>query len=260
MWETLGIAPTGDIQEIKSAYARLAKQYNPEEKPEEFKRIFEAYRAACRYARNVRENSGKGENGTSPTASENTEGSDFSAMNRSENDAPEDDGEAAGEFDFSGIHTDNIDRTELSRDEKRKMLLKNMRKMVSDESSRNNTEMWMDFFVSEELDDFIYEPQFRKGAADLLFGMLFSHEAALTIASGFGRGSGAAPVNHHSVGKWEVIISVGGHKSPYSKPVTFVSSKLRKILIIIYIAVCLSLIGIVAAFLIWDYNFNALNP
>ena len=45
MWNILGIEPTKDIREIKRAYARLAKQYNPEEHPEEFKRIFDAYKS-----------------------------------------------------------------------------------------------------------------------------------------------------------------------------------------------------------------------
>jgi len=44
MWNILGIEPTKDIKTIKAAYAKLAKQYNPEEHPEEFKRIFDARR------------------------------------------------------------------------------------------------------------------------------------------------------------------------------------------------------------------------
>ena len=55
MWEILGIEPTTDIREIKRAYARLAKQYNPEEHPEEFKRIFDAYKSASALARSVNE-------------------------------------------------------------------------------------------------------------------------------------------------------------------------------------------------------------
>ena len=55
MWEILGIEPTTDIREIKRAYARLAKQYNPEEHPEEFKRIFDAYKCASALARSVNE-------------------------------------------------------------------------------------------------------------------------------------------------------------------------------------------------------------
>ena len=42
-WEILGIAPTQDKKEIKKAYARLLKQYHPEENPEEFKQIQAAY-------------------------------------------------------------------------------------------------------------------------------------------------------------------------------------------------------------------------
>ena len=36
-WEILGIEPTSDKKTIKRAYAKLLKQYHPEENPEEFK-------------------------------------------------------------------------------------------------------------------------------------------------------------------------------------------------------------------------------
>lgn len=42
-WEILGIEPTSDKKEIKRAYAKLLKQYHPEENPEEFKQIQAAY-------------------------------------------------------------------------------------------------------------------------------------------------------------------------------------------------------------------------
>ena len=42
-WEVLGIESTKDKKEIKKAYARLLKQYHPEENPEEFKQIQAAY-------------------------------------------------------------------------------------------------------------------------------------------------------------------------------------------------------------------------
>lgn len=42
-WEVLGIEPTSDKKEIKRAYAKLLKQYHPEENPEEFKQIQAAY-------------------------------------------------------------------------------------------------------------------------------------------------------------------------------------------------------------------------
>lgn len=42
-WEILGIEPTSDKKIIKRAYAKLLKQYHPEENPEKFKQIQAAY-------------------------------------------------------------------------------------------------------------------------------------------------------------------------------------------------------------------------
>lgn len=48
-WQILGIAPTRDKKEIKKAYAKLTKVYHPEENPEEFKKIQEAFQACMHY-------------------------------------------------------------------------------------------------------------------------------------------------------------------------------------------------------------------
>lgn len=50
-WEWLDISPTSDIREIKSAYARAAKRYHPEEHPEQFKELQKAYKRAVQYAK-----------------------------------------------------------------------------------------------------------------------------------------------------------------------------------------------------------------
>lgn len=42
-WKILGIEPTSDKKTIKRVYAKLLKQYHPEENPEEFKKIQAAY-------------------------------------------------------------------------------------------------------------------------------------------------------------------------------------------------------------------------
>lgn len=42
-WEILGIEPTSDKKTIKRAYAKLLKQYHPEENPEKFQQIQAAY-------------------------------------------------------------------------------------------------------------------------------------------------------------------------------------------------------------------------
>lgn len=51
IWEWLGIPPSTDIAKIKSAYARQAKIYHPEEHPEEFKALQNAYKTALRLAK-----------------------------------------------------------------------------------------------------------------------------------------------------------------------------------------------------------------
>jgi|GEM_PF-2263159 len=50
-WDILEIAPTKDKQEIKRAYAKKTIIYHPEENPEEFKTLQNAYKNALAYAK-----------------------------------------------------------------------------------------------------------------------------------------------------------------------------------------------------------------
>lgn len=54
IWDWLEIDYTTDKQTIKKAYARQAKKYHPEEKPEEFKQLRNAYKTAMKYASDVK--------------------------------------------------------------------------------------------------------------------------------------------------------------------------------------------------------------
>lgn len=51
IWDTLGIEPTKDKKIIQRAFAEKLKMYHPEENPEEFQHLQEAYRSATRYAK-----------------------------------------------------------------------------------------------------------------------------------------------------------------------------------------------------------------
>lgn len=51
MWRILDIEPTRDIATIKAAYANKAKEWHPEEHPEEFQRLRTAYKQALQYAK-----------------------------------------------------------------------------------------------------------------------------------------------------------------------------------------------------------------
>ena len=48
IWEWLEIEPTGEISEIRAAYARQVKKYHPEDTPEEFEQLQKAYKSALR--------------------------------------------------------------------------------------------------------------------------------------------------------------------------------------------------------------------
>lgn len=50
IWSTLGIEPTRDKREIKRAYAKMAARYHPEEQPEKFQEVYDAYEQAVSYA------------------------------------------------------------------------------------------------------------------------------------------------------------------------------------------------------------------
>lgn len=50
IWSTLGIEPTRGKREIKRAYAKMAARYHPEEQPEKFQEVYDAYEQAVSYA------------------------------------------------------------------------------------------------------------------------------------------------------------------------------------------------------------------
>ena len=50
-WRVLGLEPTRDVAAIRRAYAVAARRYHPEEQPEEFQRVHDAYQQALAYAR-----------------------------------------------------------------------------------------------------------------------------------------------------------------------------------------------------------------
>lgn len=55
IWETLGIEPTRDVRIIRQRYAELVRLYHPEDQPETYQKIVQAYQEALSYARSSNE-------------------------------------------------------------------------------------------------------------------------------------------------------------------------------------------------------------
>ena len=81
-WEILGIEPTHDVKIIRKRYSELVKLYHPEDQPEIYQQIVEAYQSALREARSNRTSQESSESDAISTQqfSEKEEGATNSAI------------------------------------------------------------------------------------------------------------------------------------------------------------------------------------
>ncbi len=225
IWDILEIEPTSDIKKIKRAYSRLAKIYNPEECPDEFRRIYDAYKMACKYAKGAERYNNYNVQGNLNDLQEKIPKLDFSyALSESADVITEDEKTSNSYgYDFDCVNLDDIDYDDeqniyTSEDDKLKRLKKKMRKLVTDENMRDNLLLWEQFFGHDDFQCFIYDNRFRMFASDLIFEVLFTPEAAQLIANNFGRNSTAEIVIFSPVPKWKVsILGLGGKIQPPEK-------------------------------------------
>ena len=82
-WEILGIEPTHDVKLIRRRYAELVRLYHPEDQPEIYQQIVEAYQSALREARSnrTRQESGRSEDSSTQLLNEQENRTKNSATN-----------------------------------------------------------------------------------------------------------------------------------------------------------------------------------
>lgn len=201
MWETLGIEPTTDIKAIKSAYAKLAKQYNPEEHPDEFRRIYTAYKRACVYA--------KAANGAHEAAVHEE---------KSETEKPAEKAKKADDtllkFDFSTV--DIFPDYDLPLPKRFEKMLDNIKFLLDDETRKDSLPEWYRVFQKDDFTLLADSMEFRAAADKLLADELFSPETASAIARVFGHGTRAIPYGKNRSGqeRWRLWISGSSRKAP----------------------------------------------
>lgn len=123
VWAILGIEPTQNKREIRKAYAEQSKLHHPEEEPEVFARLNQAYQEALRYA-----SSGVNDQ--------------YQA--------------AIIDIDSPASGGENILLSRLQREEERKAeeslageALQELIAIFEDENRRNKANVWKEFFLSE---------------------------------------------------------------------------------------------------------------
>ena len=247
MWNILGIEPTTDIKAIKAAYARLAKQYNPEEHPEEFKRIFDAYKSACAYARSANKHSAQQssaaeglnlsfsqERSETDTEQDTPQENSFDFSNINENAksrpkqkvetedtldfssvgeahaAQEEAEDEADSFDFSTLDPEKLNQTEEERLEaRRRFYLEKIRRIVQKKSTANNYQLWYELLNSTDFPQLASDGEFRLEASMLLHQTPYTKEVANLIAYCFGNGATYICINSIS-DEWQVRLMESG--------------------------------------------------
>ena len=175
-WKVLGIAPTGDKKAIRAAYSAMTRQCHPEEDPEGFKQLHEAYQAAMAYASSsagraerreeMPEGPGKEERADKPENAQNG-GTASAEKNTPESQAINEDTKGEETAEHAPSLLDRLDRAkeeELSHS-LCSGALKQFSAVLNDPKRFRRADAWKAFFLSE---DFLKE-QYQESFAD---GML----------------------------------------------------------------------------------------
>lgn len=193
IWEELGIERTDNAREIKRAYAAKLKLVHPEEHPEEFQKLHEAYKSALDIAKNQanmpkRQAVPVVEKREKPSVADNAEATiDFNFIKETADEtANEDSREKPISFDFknkknkteeterenSAAKRENlydfdgaIKRNTLRHDnevmEKAEIVLKKAADLYNKKLFSSKQD-WMDIFSSDAVEEIRYEPIFLK--------------------------------------------------------------------------------------------------
>lgn len=150
---TLRIAPGSTREEIKEAYAALSKEFHPEEFPEEFQKIHEAYVTLSRKR--------SGGHGIS-VEMEKTEKAESKCTEAEEAGKKED-----GQYDFDEVLNKSKQREQERIGELLQEALEEFTQLIISKN-KNNTELFHRFFLREEYQEILESQQFMSQVATLL--------------------------------------------------------------------------------------------
>lgn len=155
-WSVLGLEPTRDVSAIRRAYARKTRECHPEEDPEGFLRLREAYQVALAYAEG-----GACPPPPAPTASAGERDTrQAQAEDGEENRDPDGDleSEQQGFQGWAIPEQEPEDRLNPYADSE---ALRKFEELYTGEQ-RKNSKLWMDYFTSDTFLDVAWEPEFTQ--------------------------------------------------------------------------------------------------
>ena len=159
IWEWLEIEPTGEISEIRAAYARQVKKYHPEDTPEEFEQLQKAYKSALRQARAAKRTE------TVPQSVQAGVTSELGATP---------DLEIAGtpdEVESEIVSDSEYDFAEVGKDEPEQQCLKEIEYIIMNPYLRNTEEAWNIFFNRERYRQLFKKQEFCEKMQDRICRM-----------------------------------------------------------------------------------------
>ncbi len=190
VWEELGIERTDNAREIKRAYAAKLKFVHPEEHPEEFQKLHEAYKLAlniAKYQANMPKRQAapvlekkekppvtekteetidfdfKRKNEDSPDSQEKPISFDFKNKKNKTEETERENSAAKREnlYDFDGAIKRNTLRHDNEVMEKAEIVLKKAADLYNKKLFSSKQD-WMDIFSSDAVEEIRYEPIFLK--------------------------------------------------------------------------------------------------
>lgn len=140
IWNILGIEPTTDKKAIRKAYAAKTREIHPEDAPEEFKRLHEAYQAALGYADYVRQVS-------------------RSVLKTEEESTPD---EGAGQENLRAYFEERQEKVRRQVD----VFLKHWNAFRSPYHNQESMDWWKNYLASEEFQDIRFQSKVLEVLAD----------------------------------------------------------------------------------------------
>lgn len=243
IWNELGISPTKNVREIKKAYAAKSKLVHPEEHPEEFQKLHDAYKAALDIANSnvsfsppaikAEQTEQKIPEAVHAPIKEEEHSLDFSKISK-ENKTDEET-EPEQNFDFN----DAIQRNSLRHDneimEKTEVVIKNINAVYYKRLYDREVD-WINVFCTDDVAEIMHEPIFLKE----LCRFLNSHRVYENLANVIFKSFNLISITPDTAGEFEELYSiiVKARTEAYERLI----NNIKLCWMIIFLIVCFSFI------------------